>query len=115
LLLSYEKDPRGLRDVSRSMQFVLIFSEDWYTCSWQLICFVRHCYLWNQFLACIKENVISIPESRQHVKVWSETTDCMIQLSPMLLWELETLMRWQLLRQPISCTGCLTVDDHDSK
>ncbi len=28
LLLSYEKDPRGLRDVSRSMQFVLIFSED---------------------------------------------------------------------------------------
>ncbi len=28
LLLSYEKDPKGLRDVSRSMQFVLIFSED---------------------------------------------------------------------------------------
>jgi hypothetical protein len=36
MLLSYEKDPKGLRDVSRSMQFVLIFSEDWYTCSWQL-------------------------------------------------------------------------------
>lgn len=28
MLLSYEKDPKGLRDVSRSMQFVLIFSED---------------------------------------------------------------------------------------
>jgi hypothetical protein len=36
LLLFYEKDPKALRDVSRSMQFVLIFSEDWYTCSWQL-------------------------------------------------------------------------------
>ncbi len=28
LLLFYEKDPKALRDVSRSMQFVLIFSED---------------------------------------------------------------------------------------
>jgi len=27
LLLSYEKDPKGLGDVSRSKQFVLIFSE----------------------------------------------------------------------------------------
>jgi hypothetical protein len=27
LVLSYERDPKGLRDVSRSMQFVLIFSE----------------------------------------------------------------------------------------